>query len=128
MKQFIFYITYYIPDILCGLFHEFSHWTIFLIGWILRCNSFPIIYVDRLPQRTVNKDLSTNTKTSYMYVDIEMYNNSFLTNLIFFYAVIAPALFTIILYLISPWYMWLLYTPYLDRLWMSESDINSLTN
>jgi len=119
MKKIFFYIETYVSNFPCYLAHEISHIIFVFIFWIFGINSFPKMIWKRKASMTINKDLTTSMQSTYLFVQYTSYFKNRIPLLI---VSASPALLTILLFIFSPWYMYLYYIANINTLWMSVGD------
>lgn len=124
MNRYTFhkYLVGYFFELPAYIFHEYCHWVIAVIGWILSINTFPTVHVDRYFKVEVSNK-GTMTDSWSMYV---LYNTYGCNTFFSFLVSIAPAIGTILLFIISSWYLDIMYLTQISSLWLSMGDIKKI--
>ena len=124
LKILTFYISEYVFVFPLYYLHELSHWFVALIFYILGTNlMFPTITVERWYKVEITGKTTTSSTSFYMYIQTQVRNRNYLTSIL---VTSAPAFLTVVLFIISPWYLCLIYCNNLSVLWLSVGDVTSL--
>lgn len=121
LKNFTFWIEQYLFDIPASLFHELCHWIVAFVTYLLGFNEFPTIVLDRWPSFNINPDNTISIWSIKMHVAYTGWND-----LSFRLIVLAPAIGTILLFIFSPYWLWVYYLARISRFWLSVNDVNQL--
>lgn len=121
IRKLTWFIINYIPEFIFGMYHEICHWIVAFIFYILGINDLPSINIKRNASIQFNNDNSTSTYSWMMNITYESYGDTqqTLPNVL---VTLAPLFGTILLFYVSPWYLWLFYVPYLDQISLSLGD------
>lgn len=126
LKKLTFYISEYVFVFPLYYLHELSHWLIALIFYILGTNHiFSTITIKRLYKIEITGDNTSESTSHHMYITTSVHNRNYITSILI---TSAPAFMTIILFIISPWWLCLIYCNNLSVLWLSIGDINSINH
>ena len=122
--KYIFWSINIIFEFIFSLYHEFWHWLFGTILWFFdnKIIDRPILRVDKYPYCELN---DIGGLTSYAVCMSVMYTSNGpyrFSKLISF----APAIGCIFLFIVSPLYMYLLYIPYINTIWLSIGDVRQL--
>ncbi len=127
LKRIILYITEYTSTTPCYFIHEASHYMMALFCWAIGLNSFPKLIVTRWYSFQI--DVQNNNIT---HTGVQMHVN-FDTDLHFRFhrwhialITVMPAITTIALLLLSPWWLKFYWISNLATLWLSVGDIREI--
>ena len=120
--KFLFYITEWLPQGIFSLYHELSHALFIFPFWVLGICSFPILKIE-IWSRLEFIEEKTYTYGWFMTIN---YSSNYNIKIINRLCSIMPIFSTILLFYISPIYLWLFYIPFLRTLLPSISDIEIL--
>lgn len=124
MKNILFYIEFYIFNLPLYLYHELSHFILVILTWCLFLTSFPKLVVKRWAYCGNCEDDGQRRQYSFMmYVE---YNNRLGINWLDKIVAIMPVISTIVLFWISPWYLYPYYLSHINTLWLSQTDIDKI--
>ncbi len=122
----LIWTVYTILDFLFVMYHEMWH---YFAAKIVQFCTFGDVWdirmqVSKYPSVEFNNDQMTMHRigAQIIFTHPNTLDNKWLK-----FITVAPAVGCIVLFLLSPWYMWLLYIPYMDMLWLSASDVFKLT-
>ena len=125
IKQLIFYISYFIPELIATLTHELSHYIVAVILYPINDTEFPKLVFTQIAKYKFNADNSTSTYSFRAHVTYNGYV-TYTSFVILKLIVVAPAITTIALFIFMPWYVCLFMLPLLNSLWLSLSDVDQL--
>ena len=124
ITKFLCFIEQYIFQFVFTCIHELSHYVFALYFWAIGAITFPKWNWTRKASIIIQNDRSI---TSFGHSMDISYNSP--RNLRFMRYIIipcSPAVFTIILFIISPWYLWIFYLSHISILWMSIYDMDKV--
>lgn len=129
--KYIFWAINAVIDFMFCLYHELWHWLFAKLFYVITLGDICEIkfIVTRYPSVELNDNEGITSYTTGMEVqhrtyDYENSTYKFYENII----TLAPILGCVLLFAISPYYMWLLYITYINTLWISLVDIRNLSN
>jgi hypothetical protein len=122
ITKIFYWIEQYIFEFGFCCIHEASHYLFVLYFWIFNVATFPKWNWTRKASIEIEKDSSVSSLSHNMNIGY-----SIPRDLRFIYYIIipsSPAVFTVILFAISPWPLWILYLSHISLLWMSVTDMD----
>ncbi len=122
IKYLLFYVETYLLNLPCYIIHELCHWLFLLPLSMIGLVSMPTIKMDRLASYSINGDESS----TWSFKMSVCYKNYFDIDWINRLCSIMPALGTIALFIVSPFYLYPYYLSQINTLWMSVGDINKM--
>lgn len=124
LKILTFYIPEYVFVFPLYYLHELSHWFVAWIFYIAGTNYvIPKITIERLYSVKVISHNATSSMSHHMSITTGVHNRNYLTSI---FITSAPAIMTVMLFIISPWWLCLIYCNNLSTLWLSVGDITYL--
>lgn len=121
IKIIIFYIKQALIDIPCLLIHECSHWIFSFLTFCIGLNTFPKIEIIRWPTIDIKESGNVNINSIHGYVTMMQPNRFEIHTVI---STFMPVITTILLFIFSPYFMWIYYIAGIETLWLSGGDIN----
>lgn len=127
MKKKLFYLEYYLCNLPFYIYHELCHYIILIMTFLLALNSFPKLIITQWAYcEYCTKDDNLRTQHSFkMHVSyINYWDFEWLDKICAFMPI--PGL--VILFWISPWYLYPYYLSHINTLWLSEGDIKTINS